>query len=69
MAYTERKRQSNQRWDRANLDRMSVALPAGTKGRVEVAAEAQGLSVNGWLRGVILEALEAHEGPKQQAQD
>lgn len=29
--YTEKKRASNQKWDAANLDRISIALPKGKK--------------------------------------
>lgn len=62
MAYTEGRKKANSKWDRANLDRMSVALPAGTKARIVAAAEVSGDSVNGWIKHLILERLDAVEG-------
>lgn len=67
MAYTERKRESNRKWDAANLDRLGIALPAGTKARIEAAAARSGDSVNGWCKRTILARLdivEAQDGQK-----
>ena len=57
MGYSAKKRESNRRWDRANLDRISVACPAGTKARIEQAADKSGMSINGWIKGVLLDRL------------
>lgn len=62
MAYTDKKRASNLKWDKAHLDRMSIALPSGTKDRVQRAADDAGQSVNGWLKGIIMEKLERLDG-------
>ncbi|KGF52634.1 hypothetical protein [Flavonifractor plautii] len=62
MAYTEGRKKANSKWDRTNLDRMSIALPAGTKARIAAAAEVSGDSLNGWIKHVILERLDIVEG-------
>lgn len=51
--YTEAKRASNKRWDEANLDRISVALPKGDKDRIKAAAAAAGRSTNGYIVQLI----------------
>lgn len=64
--YTESVKQSNRKWDAANLDRLSVAAPKGTKDRWKAAAEARGQSLNQF----IVEAVEAdivspHSAPER----
>ena len=56
MPYNEKKRESNRRWDRANLDRLSVAFPAGSKDVIQDAAERAGKSVNRFIVDAVLEA-------------
>ena len=53
--YTEKKKESNRKWDAANLDRMSVAAPQGTKDRWKEAAADRGKSLNQF----IVDAVEA----------
>ena len=56
--YSEAKKAANKKWDGANLDRISVALPAGTKEKIKARAEAMGESVNGYLNRLVLADLE-----------
>ena len=56
--YTEAKRASNIRWDRANIDRMSVALPKGSRERVKAHAESRGESVNHLIARALEETME-----------
>lgn len=51
--YTEAKKASNRKWDEANLDRISVALPKGDKERIKAAAAAAGKSMNGYIVQLI----------------
>lgn len=57
MPYNEKKRDSNRRWDRANLDRLSVAFPAGSKDVIQDAAERAGKSVNRFIVDAVLDAV------------
>lgn len=61
MPYNEKKRESNRRWDRANLDRLSVAFPAGSKDVIQDAAERAGKSMNKFIVDVVLEAVKPLE--------
>lgn len=56
--YTEAKKDGNRRWDAANLDRISIALPKGRKAELQAAAERHKQSVNGFINSLIDEALE-----------
>lgn len=61
MPYNEKKRESNRRWDRANLDRLSVAFPAGSKDVIQDAAERAGKSVNRFIIDAVMEAVKSPE--------
>lgn len=61
MPYNEKKRESNRRWDRANLDRLSVAFPAGSKDAIQDAAERAGKSVNRFIVDAVMEAVKPPE--------
>ena len=63
--YTESVKQSNRKWDAANLDRLSVAAPKGTKDRWKAAAEVRGQSLNQF----IVEAVEADMVSPHSAQE
>ena len=63
--YTEAKKASNKKWDSANLDRMSLALPAGSKERITIAAAAAGQSVNAYIGQAINERIEREANEKQ----
>lgn len=52
--YTEAQKKSAKKWDAANLDRISIAAPKGTKGRWKAIAVAQDKSLN----QLIVEAVD-----------
>ena len=56
--YTEARKKSAQKWDAANLDRVSVAMPKGKKDIIKAHAEAHSESVNGFINRAIDEAIE-----------
>lgn len=60
--YTEARKEGNRRWDAANLDRISVALPKGQKDVVKAHAQGRGESVNGFITRAILETMERDRG-------
>lgn len=60
--YTEAKKEGNRKWDAANLDRISIALPKGRKAEIQAAAEKQGQSVNGFIGRLIDRALAERDG-------
>lgn len=47
--YTEARKENNKKWDAANLDRISVAAPKGTKERWKSAATDRGKSLNQFI--------------------
>lgn len=51
--YTDAKRDSNRKWDAANLDRVSVAMPKGKRDLIRAAAVAAGESMNQYINGAI----------------
>lgn len=55
--YTEAQKKSAKKWDSANLDRLSLALPKGKKDIIKAHATAQGESVNGFISSAIDAAL------------
>ena len=59
--YTEARKEGNRKWDTANLDRVSVAMPKGKKDIVKAHAEAHSESVNGFINRAIDEAIERDE--------
>ncbi len=59
--YTEAQKKSAQKWDAANLDRVSVAMPKGKKDIIKAHAEAHSESVNGFINRAIDEAIERDE--------
>ncbi len=56
--YTEAKKAGNRRWDAANLDRLSLAVPKGRKDDIKAHAAARGESVNGFINRAITETME-----------
>ncbi len=52
--YTENRKKNNQAWDAANLDRMSVAFPKGTKERIKAEATALNESLNQYIYKAVL---------------
>lgn len=68
--YTEAQKKSAKKWDAANLDRISIAAPKGTKERWKAVAVAQDKSLN----QLIVEAVDnqisqdRRKGPSEAAQ-
>lgn len=56
--YTEARKVGNRKWDAANLDRLSIALPKGSRESIKAHAQAQGESVNGFIGRAISETME-----------
>ena len=51
--YTEAQKQSAKKWDAANLDRLSIALPKGQKDIIKDHAASRGESVNAFIGRAI----------------
>lgn len=71
--YTEAQKQSARKWDAANLDRISIAVPKGQKDTIKAHAEGRGESVNGFVNRAISETMErdnaapgASDGPEKE---
>ena len=62
MAVSESRKRANAKWDSANLDRMSLALPKGSRERIKAFAESQGESVNSFVKKAIDEAMRSSTG-------
>lgn len=55
--YTEARKENNQKWDAANLDRISIAVDKGKKDKIKAAASASGLSMNQYIDNAITEKM------------
>lgn len=58
MPVSESRKKANAKWDSANLDRMSLALPKGKKELIKKRADALGMSVNSFINSAIDEKIE-----------
>lgn len=56
--YTEARKEGNRKWDAANLDRVSIAMPKGKKDGVKAAAVAVGESMNQYIVTAIDQRIE-----------
>ena len=56
--YTEAQKQSAKKWDAANLDRVSIAMPKGKKDEIKAHAESKGESVNAFINRAIDNQME-----------
>lgn len=56
--YTEARKNANQSWDSKHLDRLSLALPKGSKEALKAHAESTGESVNAFIKRAITEVTE-----------
>lgn len=67
--YSEAQKKASKKWDAANLDRMSLAVPKGTKDAIKAHAAGAGESVNGFINRLIDGALsgDATVGPSDAA--
>lgn len=62
--YSEAQKKSARKWDAANLDRVSVAMPRGRKDAIRERAAAQGESMNGFINAAIDSALSPQDAPQ-----
>lgn len=56
--YTEKKKESNRRWDENNIERITVAVPKGKKKIIKEHATAKEESISGFVNRAIDEAIE-----------
>ena len=56
--YTEARKENNKKWDAANLDRLSIAIPKGRKEVIKAAAIAAGESMNQYITTAVDERME-----------
>ncbi len=56
--YTEARKRGNRKWDAANLDRISIAMPKGKKDEVKEAASAVSESMNQYIITAIDQRME-----------
>lgn len=59
MAYTERKKINNKKWDEKNLKRISLAVPIDLAEKLEQYLGETGMSKNGFIVSLIREKMEA----------
>lgn len=57
-SYSEARKNANKNWDSKNLDRISIALPKGSKDALKAHAEGQGESINAFIKRAITEVTE-----------
>jgi hypothetical protein len=53
MAVSERKKASNKKWDVANIERLSIAVPRGERDEIRASAAAAGESINKYIIAAI----------------
>lgn len=56
--YSEARKNANKNWDSKNLDRISVAMPKGSKDALKAHAESCGESVNAFINRAIMEVTD-----------
>lgn len=56
--YSEARRNANKNWDSKNLDRISIALPKGSRDALKAHAESHGESMNAFIKRAIEEVEE-----------
>lgn len=56
--YSEARKNANRNWDSKHLDRISVAMPKGSKDALKAHAERNGESVNAFINRAIMEVTE-----------
>lgn len=60
--YTDAQKRSAKKWDAANLDRVSVAMPKGKKDMIKAHAGTRRESINGFINRAIDETMERDSG-------
>ena len=63
MAVSEAQKKSAQKWDAANLDRVSIAMPKGMKDTVKAAAAVAGESMNQYIIGATEQRINGLQQP------
>lgn len=58
MPVSEAQKKSAAKWDAANLDRLSLALPAGSRDAIKAHAAQRGESVNAFIGRAIREQIQ-----------
>lgn len=53
MAVSDRKKASNKKWDVANIERLSIAVPKGERDEIRASAAAAGESINKYIIAAI----------------
>ena len=56
--YNDAKREGNKRWDAANLDRISIAIPRGEREVIKAHAAAHNESLNRFIKRAIKETMQ-----------
>lgn len=67
MAVSESRKKANLKWDAANLDRVSIAMPKGMKDTVKAAAAAAGESMNQYIIGATEQRI-SRKSPQNAAE-
>lgn len=57
------------RWNKEHYDRISLTVPKGWRDDLRAWCESQGETVNGWLNGVIADALQRPAPVKRPADE
>lgn len=60
--YTEKKRASNEKWNAANLDRISVVVAKGDKDKIKAHAQERGETINKFIGRAIKEQMIRDKG-------
>ncbi len=68
--YTEARKEGNRKWDAANLDRLSIALPKGSRDAIKAHASARSESTNAFIKRAIDGQMErdSRRGPQEPAE-
>ena len=56
--YTDARKEGNRKWDAANLDRVSIAMPKGKKDDIKAAAAAVGESMNQYIINAVEQRMQ-----------
>lgn len=56
--YSEARKNANKNWDSKHLDRISIAMPKGSKDALKAHAESTGESMNAFISRAIMEVTE-----------
>lgn len=72
-AISEARKRANKKWNDENqkkkYDRIQIVVPKGRKADIEAFANGQSMSVNGWICGLLREAIGMNEKEWKQMSD